>query len=551
MSLNDPLSQPEKGISESERTAKKHAKNKRQKSKRAASPTSSYLSMRTDWSIDPPTNFKDGETFPLHSRIKRKRETSPVASYISLKSDNPMNVSEGNDYELRVRAASPTPTYLSLKTDWSIDPPTNFKTEETFPLDPRLLTDQHLRCPLCKSMLKDPVSIPCGHNYCSACINAFWDNCVGEYACPHCSKASETRPVLNTNAALAEVVKNLQQAGFSPALPPQSYAGPEDVACDLCSERRLKSVKSCTTCGLSLCETHVRQHYTVPALQKHTLCDVTGDIKTRPSQQLQTSDNSFNSTASGQQHHTDKTQDIIKYPEICDAPKATTLVLDEPVPTAGTEHDPAMIPAAVRKETETETEIVPESEPENKSNQETSVATKLQTRLKRSAKTFRPKKKEKKENVKSLALICSTLQQEVSGLKEKLSNLETKNTKTEKYVDEEDYDYDKEEEEDDDEEDYDYGDEDKEDDDEEEEDEEYELDDYGDDNEDYSEKDFDAESDEEEEDDEDSFDDEDGYKDDYDWEKDDWKENEDEEDYDDDNNSEEDSDEDLYDDNVC
>lgn len=40
-------------------------------------------------------------------------------------------------FSYRVRAASPTPTYLSLKTDWSIDPPTNFKTEETFPLDPR------------------------------------------------------------------------------------------------------------------------------------------------------------------------------------------------------------------------------------------------------------------------------------------------------------------------------------------------------------------------------------------------------------------------------
>ncbi|ROL49089.1 hypothetical protein DPX16_16704 [Anabarilius grahami] len=416
---------------------------KRKKSKRAASPTSSYLSMRTDWSMDPPTNFKGGETFPLHSRFKRKRETSPVTSYILLKSDNPMNVSKGNASNLRVRAASPTPTCLSLKTDWSMDPPTNFKAAETFPLDPRLLTEQHLRCPVCKSLLKDPVSIPCGHNYCSGCINAFWDNCAGEYACPQCGKASETRPALNTNSALAEVVKNMQQAGFSPALPPQSYAGPEDVACDFCSERRLKAMKSCSTCDVFLCETHVRQHYTIPALQKHTLCDVTGDIKTRPSQQCQNTDNSI---ASGQQHQTDKTQDIIK---------ETT---------------------AVRNFCESVLNTA-----------------KLQTRLKRSAKTFRPKTKEKKDNVRHLALMCSTLQQEVSGLKKKLSKLETKNTKKEKYEDEEDYGEEYDEEEKDEEEDDDYGEEDEEEDDDEEEDygEEEDEEDYGeedDEEEDYGEE---------------------------------------------------------------
>jgi len=40
----------------------------RPKSKRVASPTTSNLSMKTDWSMDPPTNFQAGDTFPLHSR---------------------------------------------------------------------------------------------------------------------------------------------------------------------------------------------------------------------------------------------------------------------------------------------------------------------------------------------------------------------------------------------------------------------------------------------------------------------------------------------------
>jgi len=160
-------------------------------------------------------------------------------------------------------------------------------------------------------MLKDPVSTSCGHNYCRGCINEFWDNCAGDYVCPQCENTSETRPVLNTNAALAEVVKSLHH-DFSPALPPQSYAGLEDVACDFCTEQhKLKAVKCCLTCDVFLCETHVKPHYTIAALQKHTLSDVTGDMKTRP-EQHQNTDNSFSSTVSGQQDQTDKTQDVIE-----------------------------------------------------------------------------------------------------------------------------------------------------------------------------------------------------------------------------------------------
>ncbi|MBN3312711.1 NLRC3 protein, partial [Atractosteus spatula] len=38
-----------------------------------------------------------------------------------------------------------------------------------------------------------------------------------------------------------------------------------------------RAVKHCVTCIPSYCETHVRQHYTVPALQRHRLVDISGD----------------------------------------------------------------------------------------------------------------------------------------------------------------------------------------------------------------------------------------------------------------------------------
>ncbi|KAG9340046.1 hypothetical protein JZ751_022157 [Albula glossodonta] len=49
--------------------------------------------------------------------------------------------------------------------------------------------------------------------------------------------------------------------------------------CDFCIERKVRAVKLCQTCTVSYCETHARQHYTVAALQRHTLMDVTGDLE--------------------------------------------------------------------------------------------------------------------------------------------------------------------------------------------------------------------------------------------------------------------------------
>uniref|UniRef100_A0A4W5LB75 B box-type domain-containing protein n=1 Tax=Hucho hucho TaxID=62062 RepID=A0A4W5LB75_9TELE len=48
-------------------------------------------------------------------------------------------------------------------------------------------------------------------------------------------------------------------------------------SCDICSE--VQAVKFCQTCIVSYCETHIRQHYTIAALQRHTLVDVTEDLE--------------------------------------------------------------------------------------------------------------------------------------------------------------------------------------------------------------------------------------------------------------------------------
>ncbi|XP_045071723.1 tripartite motif-containing protein 29-like [Coregonus clupeaformis] len=51
-----------------------------------------------------------------------------------------------------------------------------------------------------------------------------------------------------------------------------------EVVCEVCE---VQAVKFCLTCTQSYCETHVRKHYTVPKLQRHTLVEVTGDLEER------------------------------------------------------------------------------------------------------------------------------------------------------------------------------------------------------------------------------------------------------------------------------
>ncbi|KAG7458480.1 hypothetical protein MATL_G00220630 [Megalops atlanticus] len=66
--------------------------------------------------------------------------------------------------------------------------------------------------------------------------------------------------------------------------PDISWAG---LACDLCTGKRRRAVKSCLTCTASYCETHVRQHYTVAVLQRHTLVEADGDQAPPPPGQIQ------------------------------------------------------------------------------------------------------------------------------------------------------------------------------------------------------------------------------------------------------------------------
>ncbi|XP_059403793.1 tripartite motif-containing protein 16-like [Carassius carassius] len=142
----------------------------------------------------------------------------------------------------------------------------------------RISVDQkEFMCAVCLDLLKDPVTIPCGHSYCKSCISGHWDQEDQKrvYSCPQCRQTFSPRPALARNTMLAEVVEKLKKTRPSD----DCYAGAGDVQCDVCTGRKYRAVKSCLVCLNSYCQNHLEQHESLFRGKRHNLTEATGRLQ--------------------------------------------------------------------------------------------------------------------------------------------------------------------------------------------------------------------------------------------------------------------------------
>ncbi|XP_030282687.1 zinc finger protein RFP-like [Sparus aurata] len=146
-----------------------------------------------------------------------------------------------------------------------------------------LLTEDQFLCSICLDVFTDPVSTPCGHNFCKTCITKHWDKNV-LCQCPNCKKTFNTRPELQVNTFISEMAAQFRQSAqqkASSSSSEQQVSKPGEVPCDVCTGTKLKALKSCLVCLVSYCETHLEPHLTMSGLKRHQLIDPVENLEDR------------------------------------------------------------------------------------------------------------------------------------------------------------------------------------------------------------------------------------------------------------------------------
>ena len=144
-----------------------------------------------------------------------------------------------------------------------------------------LLTEDQFLCSICLDVFSQPVTIPCGHNFCMTCITKCWDG-KDQHQCPVCKTSFDRRPDLSTNTFISEMAAQFKRSfHVKDTGSEQRPVKPGEVPCDFCTGTKLKALKSCLVCQTSYCETHLEPHQRVAALKKHKLINPVDNLEER------------------------------------------------------------------------------------------------------------------------------------------------------------------------------------------------------------------------------------------------------------------------------
>ncbi|OCT60318.1 hypothetical protein XELAEV_18046334mg [Xenopus laevis] len=130
-----------------------------------------------------------------------------------------------------------------------------------------------LTCSICQEIYTDPVSLPCGHNFCQVCIERTWkrqESLKEDHSCPECTQSYRRKPELKRNGCLSNIAKQ-----FFSTHPEQDGTG---IFCNYCIHSPVPATKSCLLCEAFLCDAHVRVH---SKSAEHVLTEPTASFSNR------------------------------------------------------------------------------------------------------------------------------------------------------------------------------------------------------------------------------------------------------------------------------
>ncbi|XP_062849727.1 nuclear factor 7, ovary-like [Trichomycterus rosablanca] len=140
------------------------------------------------------------------------------------------------------------------------------------------LSEDQLQCSICLDVFTDPVTTPCGHNFCKTCIKECWDTSL-HYQCPVCMTSFSKEPELCVNTFISGLVapfrKSVQETFSSTPEKARRFL----VLCDICCEKKREALKSCLICIASYCKNHLEPHQRVSSFKSHKLIDAVENLK--------------------------------------------------------------------------------------------------------------------------------------------------------------------------------------------------------------------------------------------------------------------------------
>ncbi|XP_061591057.1 E3 ubiquitin/ISG15 ligase TRIM25-like [Cololabis saira] len=176
-----------------------------------------------------------------------------------------------------------------------------------FSSKPEEQLSQELSCPICLQLYLDPVVLPCGHNYCRACISKSADP-TGKILprCPECREEYQGVGSLQRNFKLCNIIEGYRATAAQldgrtagsererkvPSAPldsqtPEMETGMETemgkatVFCDHCIDEQTRAAKTCLKCEVSLCSRHLQRHHEKESFRLHAVVEPQNEVRPR------------------------------------------------------------------------------------------------------------------------------------------------------------------------------------------------------------------------------------------------------------------------------